>query len=352
MGKNKEHGSVLIIRFSALGDVAMTIPGVYDICRNHPDRHFIFLTRKFPARLFVNPPDNLTVRGIDTSDFSGITGLFSLYRSLDREFGIECVVDLHDVLRTQIMRKFAWLNRKRVHHIDKGRREKRALIRKRNKVLKQLRPTEERYRDTLERAGLDVTPSFKSIFENHKADASLFAAASEEKQPGEKWYGIAPFAKHPGKILPPTTMKKVVEILRKTEGVKVFLFGGGEKENAILEEWSGGNVMNMAHLQLGLEGELALISRLDAIVTMDSANMHFASLVGTRAVTVWGATHPFAGFMGHGQSHRDIVQLPLPCRPCSIFGNKPCMYGDFHCLTGIKAEEIIHTLGQRQDSLK
>ncbi|MBO4966133.1 MAG: glycosyltransferase family 9 protein [Muribaculaceae bacterium] len=344
MAKNNGSGSVLIMRFSALGDVAMTIPCVYDVCRNHPDRQFVFLTRTFPARLFVNAPENLVVRGIDTADYKGVRGLLRLFRGLRQEFNIDCVVDLHDVLRTQILRKFALMSGITVRHIDKGRTEKRALTRKNRKVLKQLEPTIERYRDTLRRAGLDITSSFHSIFETKAADASLFAKASSDKKSVERWYGIAPFAKHPGKILPVETMRKVVDALKTVDNVKIFLFGGGEKENAILQQWSGENVVNMAELKIGLEGELALMSRLDAIVTMDSANMHFASLVGTRAVTVWGATHPFAGFMGHGQCIKDAVQLPLPCRPCSIFGNKPCHLGDYPCLAGITPDAILRLL--------
>ncbi len=82
---------------------------------------------------------------------------------------------------------------------------------------------------------------------------------------------------------------------------------------------------------------------LRVMLTMDSGNMHLASLVGTRVVSIWGATHPFAGFLGFGQSEDDCIQRDLPCRPCSIYGNKACKFGDYRCMD-IAPEEIVGKL--------
>ena len=84
------------------------------------------------------------------------------------------------------------------------------------------------------------------------------------------------------------------------------------------------------------------MQHLDVMVSMDSANMHLASLVATPVVSVWGATHPYAGFMGWNQKMDNAVQLNMRCRPCSIFGNKPCQRGDYACLTAIKPDVIIN----------
>ena len=83
------------------------------------------------------------------------------------------------------------------------------------------------------------------------------------------------------------------------------------------------------------------MSTLDIMISMDSANMHLASLVGIPVVSIWGATHPYAGFMGWGQSIDNAIQIDLPCRPCSIYGNKPCMRGDYACLKNISPEQIV-----------
>ncbi len=95
--------------------------------------------------------------------------------------------------------------------------------------------------------------------------------------------------------------------------------------------------------KISLGEELELMSKLRVMVSMDSANMHLASLVGTRVVSIWGATHPNAGFLGIGQRESDCVQRELTCRPCSIYGKRKCKYGDYRCMD-IAPEEIVRKL--------
>ncbi|MBP5712127.1 MAG: glycosyl transferase family 1, partial [Prevotella sp.] len=90
-----------------------------------------------------------------------------------------------------------------------------------------------------------------------------------------------------------------------------------------------------------LEKELILMSHLDLMISMDSANMHLASLVNTPVVSVWGATHPYAGFLGWNQSPENIVQMDLPCRPCSVYGRKQCLRGDIACMGSITPQSIV-----------
>lgn len=152
--------------------------------------------------------------------------------------------------------------------------------------------------------------------------------------------GIAPFAAHQGKIYPIERMERVVELLSET-GEPIVLFGGGKKEKTVLESWANRyqNVTSVAGKH-SMAKELDIIRHLRVMVTMDSGNMHLASLVGTRVVSIWGATHPFAGFLGYGQNENDCIQRDLPCRPCSIYGNKPCKFGDYRCMD-IQPEEIV-----------
>jgi ADP-heptose:LPS heptosyltransferase len=95
------------------------------------------------------------------------------------------------------------------------------------------------------------------------------------------------------------------------------------------------------NVNLTFSEELMLISHLDGMISMDSANMHLASIYGVPVVSIWGATHPFLGFYGYGQDPERIVQAELFCRPCSVFGNKPCYRGDFACMKMIEPQTII-----------
>jgi len=80
------------------------------------------------------------------------------------------------------------------------------------------------------------------------------------------------------------------------------------------------------------------------MLSMDSANMHLASFVGVPVISIWGATHPYAGFYGWNQSPDNAVQIEMECRPCSVFGNKKCFRGDYACLLNIKPQLVLNKI--------
>lgn len=344
--KNKGSRNILVSRFSALGDVAMTLPSVYNACTANPDDRFYFLTRHHPAQVFINLPENLTIVGIDPANYKGVAGMWRLAGALRSRFGIDTFVDLHDVLRTKLLRAFLSLHGVKCRHINKGRAEKKNLTRPNHKVLIQLKPTPERYDDTFRKAGIKLGDSFRSIYGDSKGNPLEFRDVTAPKKPGEYWLAIAPFAKHPGKIYPFGLISKVAMHFAQQSSTRIFIFGFGAEEEKKISTLSDlyPNVINMASASLGIGAELSLLSHCDAMLSMDSANMHLASLVGLRTVSVWGATHPYTGFLGWRQNPADAVQLDMTCRPCSVFGNKPCMRGDYHCLQGITPQMIIQRL--------
>ena len=350
MQRRNKKRNILISRFSALGDVAMTLPSVYNACAANPDDSFYFLTRKHPAQLFINAPENLTVIGVDLDLYKGVKGMWRLASELKEKYGISVYVDLHDVLRTKLLRFFLRLKGAKTRHIIKGRAEKRKLTRRNNKVLIQLKPTSERYDDTFNRAGVELADTFRSLYAGGKGDPADFASVCPPKKTGEYWFAIAPFAKHPGKIYPFEHLEKVAEHFASRPGTRLFVFGFGPREEKLIATLAGKypNVINMASASLGLGAELSLLSHCDIMLSMDSANMHLASLVGLRCVSIWGATHPYTGFLGWRQDVADAVQLDMTCRPCSVFGNKPCMRGDYHCLWGISPQMVIQRLQSRK----
>lgn len=329
------YRKVLIIRLSALGDVAMTIPVVYSVCRAYPDTTFVMLTQKVASQLFVRAPRNLQVVVADVKGrHKGFGGLYELAKEM-RALSIDAVADLHDVLRSKYLRFiFRWWGI-RVAVIDKGRREKRRLT-ARHKCggLHPLRSSFERYGEVFASLGFKFTPDFDSLYGEEKGDEGLYSNLTPPKMPGEYWIGIAPFAKHEGKIYPLDRMEQVVAKLSAEPRVKLFLFGSGERERDILAVWQDRypHVITLADKRHGFALELALMSHLDVMISMDSANMHLASLVAVPVVSVWGATHPYCGFLGWHQSADNVVERPFDCRPCSIFGNKPCRRKDYACL--------------------
>ena len=323
--------TTLVIRLSSLGDVAIAVPVLYSVAKNYPDNHFLFLTQNTCQSLFINKPANLTVVPVYTKGkHKGICGIIRLLRELSPLILTKKVkiADLHGVIRSFLIDCFFRLKGFPVVVIDKGRKEKQQLVRKTNKKMFQLRTSLDRYREVFEKLGYDSSFCFTGLF-------------SEKPLKEQIRIGIAPFAKHKGKTYPLEQMEEVIRKLSESFDIQILLFGSKE-EGKYLEQWTKKyqNTTSVAG-KMSLQEELVMMNQMDLMVSMDSANMHLASLVNTPVVSIWGATHPFAGFYGFQQNELNIIQIDLPCRPCSIFGNKPCFRGDYACMKQITPEMII-----------
>lgn len=282
------------------------------------------------------------------------TGIYRLVKELCAEYRPDVFIDLHDVLRTMMMRFFFRLRGVRTVALNKGRDSKRTLTRRHKKEMLPLISSRARYREAFFKAGLALQEKFHGLYgKNQKADPQLFIHISgEEKASGQIWIGIAPFAAHAGKIYPPEKMEEVVKRISQRGDCRIFIFGGGGREAEIASDWAAKypGITSLCGKKFGFQAELALISHLDVMLSMDSANMHLASIVGTRTVSIWGATHPYCGFKAWHQSDEDMVQLPLPCRPCSVFGDKPCFRGDLLCLNAIRPEMVYAKIFNQSDN--
>jgi ADP-heptose:LPS heptosyltransferase len=330
----------LIIRLSAMGDVAMTIPIVYSVAAANPKDSFTVLTQTFLMPLFINHPSNINVMGVNTKTTEKSFLGFLKYAFILRKYKFDMALDLHSVIRSRIVDFIFRLNGKKIYKIDKRRKERERLTARPPKNIHPLRPVTECYADVFRMAGFQFEETFVSLYADCFVDKTAVESIADDKK--GRWIGIAPFAKHRGKTYPTEKMERVVEFLSGQEDVTVFLFGGRGGEDRTLRQWESRykNTVN-AIGRYSLDMELALISNLDVLVSMDSANMHLASLVGTKVISIWGATHPYAGFYGYRQREDLAIQVDLSCRPCSIYGNKPCYRGDWACMNKISPEHVI-----------
>ena len=337
-----EH--ILILRFSAFGDVAMLVPVVYSLAKQYPDVRITVLSRKFARPLFENLAPNVGFMEADLNkEYRGLPGLNALYRRLKAKH-FTAIADMHGVLRSQYLRMRFSFDRFRVAHIDKHRAGKRRLTSGSNRRLVQQPTSFQNYADVLAQLGYPIRLEFRSLFATRGNLRLLPNPSFQEKKTFQKWIGIAPFAAHAGKEYPLDRMEEVVSVLcRLHPNARIFFFGAGARERKQFSEWCERypRCVDAASVTNGLGDELVLMSHLDVMLSMDSANAHLASIVDVPVVSVWGATHPYAGFLAWGQSEETVVQTNLKCRPCSIYGNKPCHRGDMACMTGITPQMVV-----------
>ena len=300
-----------------MGDVAMTVNVLRALTEQYPQVKITVLTRGFFSPFFRDLK-NVTVFTADLKGkHKGVFGLYKLGRQLNKIHKFYAVADIHNVLRTKVLKKV--IRCRRFASIDKGRAEKSALIK--GKIFKQLKTTHQRYADVFKTLGFPVDLSNPTFPE---AKAIPFNTLSGLETKTEKWIGIAPFAAHKGKMYPLELMTEVIASLSKKH--KVILFGGGIEESKILEAIKDKypSCINLAG-KLNLDQELDVISNLDVMLSMDSGNAHLAAMLGVKVITVWGVTHPYAGFAPFNQPEDYTLianREQFPAIPTSVYGNK------------------------------
>tara|TARA_R110002050_G_scaffold15706_4_gene48138 strand:- start:33618 stop:34655 length:1038 start_codon:yes stop_codon:yes gene_type:complete len=336
---------LLVIRLSAMGDVAMTVPVLLALTQKYPNLKITVLTRGFFKPMFTQLP-NVSIFEADVKGkHKGILGLLKLYNEL-KTLKIDAVADLHNVLRSNILKTYFTVGGIPVVQIDKGRAEKSALTALKNKKFVQLKTTHQRYAAVFKKLG------FTFDFDNIKLLKKEAISESTQKRIGadtKRWIGIAPFAAFSGKMYPLELMEKVVSELSKTNRYKIILFGGGTKEKEQLAHWeyNYSNTLNMAE-QISFSEELAVISQLDVMLAMDSGNAHISAMYGIPTITLWGVTHPYAGFYPFGQNETNALladREKYPLIPTSVYGNK-FPEGYDKAMVTIKPEMVLKQIAQ------
>ncbi len=336
---------VLVYRFSAFGDVTLVVPAIRNVISSNADIEITFVSGKEFEPLFNGIP-NFTFYAVDLKQYPGLKGLVQLFREINSMGNWDLVLDLHSVIRTWVLDALFVVTGHRLFRLRKGRKEKYSLVRRHKKRKEQLKHTLSRYLDVFEIAGLKVSSTFENTI-LHNFDDDIYANVTSYLDHRKlvkdgPWIAIAPFSKHKQKEWPLDKMREVIKYFAEEKGFKIFLYGAGPFETPLLQDLEDTieNTYSLAG-KLNLEEEIILLKSIDVMVSMDSFNMHLAALSGIKVVSIWGATHPLAGFGPLNDNEKYVVQdQTLDCRPCSVFGSKECYRGDIACLEIISIDEV------------
>ena len=321
----------------------MTVPVLRAFVQQNPEVKITVVSRPFFKPFFEGIP-NLSFFAFDEKQrHKGFLGLLRLFQDL-KVLNIDAFADLHNVLRSKVVRTLFALSGKKTAFVDKARAEKAALTRAENKTFKPLTTMFERHAKVFEELGFTVDLSNPTFPKKAILDSELIQLIGENNQ---KLIGIAPFAQYDSKVYPLDLMQEVINQLAETSTHKILLFGGGKKEVELLNSLSKGkeNVIVVAG-QLKFQQELQLISNLDVMLSMDSGNAHIAAMLGVKVITLWGATHPFAGFSPFNQPMGNALVSDsnlFPKLPTSVYGNK-MVEGYEDAMRTIAVEDIVRRL--------
>ena len=334
-----------MIRLSAMGDVAMTVPVLRAFSKQYPAVKITMVSKTFFKPFFDGIP-NVDFFPADTKGrHKGLPGILRLFWDL-RALGIDAVADLHNVLRSKIIRRQFAFSGKKTAHVDKARAEKKALTRPENKIFKPLKHVTERHAEVFEKLGFPLDLSHPEFPAKKEMEQAVLELSGEKSG---RWIGIAPFAQHQSKVYPQDLMQKVVDELTKNPEYKIFLFGAGQSETDILLQLASNhpNAIVVAG-KIPFAQELQLIANLDLMLSMDSGNAHIAAMYGVETITLWGATHPYAGFAPFRQPMENTVvsdREKYPLLPTSIYGNIK-VGGYENAMRTISPEMVVRKIGE------
>ena len=305
-----------------MGDVAMTVPVLRAFSLQYPDVQLTVVSRPF-FKPFFDDIENVTFFAIDLKErHKGFLGLLRLFSDL-RKLNIDAVADLHNVLRSKVVRTLFSLSGRKVAATNKGRKDKKELTKLEVKTISPTKSMFERHCKTFEKLGFPLDLNLPTFSEKAILSEEIFAITGKKE---ESWIGIAPFAQYESKVYPIDLIQNVIDELANKNSNKIFLFGGGEEEIKKLNQLKNKheNVLVLAG-KTNLKQELAIISNLNMMLSMDSGNAHIAAMLGVKVLTLWGATHPFAGFKPFNQPDNFCItsnREQYPFLPTSVYGNK------------------------------
>ena len=330
---------MVVVRFSSMGDVILTTGVLLDWHKKHGTM-FTVLTKEAFEPVFAHHPAVLNVIGFDENDLHGQTQAIN-FRGIMEKYRDSPLLDLHRNLRSAMLARI-WRDAiicyhkmalaRRIFLWSKGRFFGEALRRynvpQRYAIglydLKEVPPAEE------------LRPCiFLSQEEKDQAHQQL-AALRHGDLP---LVALHPFATHEAKTWPMNMWMEFAALLRQ-ENIGYFWVGQGD---GLPEEEQSRSFIN----KTGPRELFALTEAADILVTGDSGPMHIATAVQTPVLAMFGPTCREWGFFPSGEKDR-VVQLAMPCRPCSLHGSGACPRGNA-CMTGITAQQMLEEL---KDMLK
>jgi lipopolysaccharide heptosyltransferase II len=330
--------NILAVRFSSIGDILLTTPLLRAIRRTHPGARVTLLTkREFVPLLSHNP---------NVSRVIGLAPGGSLLRLAAELRGDEYthLLDLHDSLRSRALRALVpghWRG------YPKHRWARALLIHGKRNRYRDRRPVPERYFSAV--SDLGVAPDGRP--------PEFFLGAEATEQVGD-WLisvgfqsepnivAMAPGAAHATKRWPLEHWRRLISNA-VMDGLSVVIVGGpGDAAlAAALSDGAGARVANAAGT-FGLQATGALLKRARGLVSGDTGVMHMATAVGTPVVALFGPTVEAFGFFPYTRE-ATVLELPLPCRPCTSQGGPRCPLGHHRCLVDIEPAVVNEALGRK-----
>ncbi|MBI5070410.1 MAG: glycosyltransferase family 9 protein [Deltaproteobacteria bacterium] len=316
---------ILIVRYSALGDVVLATSVLDPLRARHPEAQIEWVTDPLYAPLLEGLPHLAAVHRLE----KGAAAAVLLRDRLARRFDL--AIDLQNKLRSRLIAGAAAPQRITFRRRSAGR----ALLALfgNDRPLARAHATQ-LYAEAL--APLGITgPGAMRIQLSRTARAVAADALARVKAPA---VALAPGARWATKRWPAERFAAVADALA-AQGASIVLAGGPGDREAFAAFRAAVKAPVAADLSpLPVDALAAALARVQLLVACDSGPVHIAGAVGTPALSLVGPTSAVRwGPLPPGRA----LTLGLPCSPCSNHGGDTCPEGHHRCMADLSPERVV-----------
>ena len=333
--------SILILRFSSIGDIVQTTSVVGTLKFYFPDAIIDFMTLSKFAPLLKDHKKINNIHSVDIKD--GYLKLKKIGLNINK-LDYDLVIDLHNSTRSKII--LSSIRRIKKLRLPKPRWKRFNLFMFHLNLFSKNFSVKTWLHDPLKdlfplgykmaKTHLNISDSEKynglTYLKNYNVEGNYYVVT-----PGAAWSQKRWLANH---------YSEVIDRINKKYSLSAVIIGG--KRDKICDQIYSKTHTNVVNIKgkTNLRESLAIVSQADFVLGNDTGFLHAGESLGVFAITILGPTSRETGAGIFLKNSSVIENKTLWCRPCSQNGSVPCYRREQYCMSGIKPDMIMHAVSK------
>jgi len=325
-----------------MGDVILATPLVRQLRRTYPNARIDVCVQQRFSEIWRFDPNVHTVWEWDVHDPDATADDLKLSMRESLQGGsYDLIVDLQNNVRSRILRKGLGIQ---YAMLDKHRLEKLALVYLKKKPSVVV-PIVDRYRAALDGLPLALDVEGPDVWTEQDRIQGYYGPESRShariRSTAPLRIAIGAGAQHFTKRWPAQRFGQLCTLLHEAFGATCVLVGGPADVSigdAVVAHSTG--VIERADGATSLVSTIEALDSCDLAITNDTGVMHLASARRLPIIALFGSSVTSLGFAPYGVRSA-VLEVDLPCRPCSHIGRATCPKQHFHCMTLISVDRVL-----------
>ena len=330
----KNPRAILVLRFSSIGDIVQLTSPLKSLRYRFPETRIDVITLDDYAELLLDHPDiNRIIHIPREMKYQELKEMGKMLAAK----GYDLIIDLHNVIRSQIIRRQFKYIKKIVYKKPRWKRFK--LIELKKNHFPNVFSQRWLYHQCLDKILDNEYPVPKSklvIQKNEQIEIKYFL--KKEGLTGS-YITLVPGAAWPQKTWLVNHYKELVNLIINKLGLSIIIIGSAnDRICSALAKNKSTQILDL-HGKLDIRKSLAIISLGEMTIGSDTGMVHASEALGVPVAMIMGPTNVQTGG-GISLDSSVVIEKDIWCRPCSQNGKRPCYRSHQYCMTEISTEDV------------